>query len=61
MKQTERYPFRIGIEASNGATERQSLIATKPQPFRDYGGPQGQDRCAVDVDGSTFAHWFQLE
>jgi len=29
----------IGIKASNGTTERQSLIATKPQPFRDYGGP----------------------
>jgi hypothetical protein len=60
-KQTERYPFRISIKASDGATERQSLIATKTQPLRDYGSPQGQDRCTVDKDGSTSVHWFQTD
>jgi hypothetical protein len=58
-KQTERYPFRICIKASNGATERQSLITTKTQPLRDHGSPQGQDRCTVDINGSTSAHWVQ--
>jgi hypothetical protein len=58
-EQAERYPFRIGIKASDGATESQSLVATKTQPLGDYSSPQGQDRCAVDVDGSACAHWFQ--
>jgi hypothetical protein len=49
------------VKASNGATESQSLIAAKTQPFRDHGGPQGQDRCTVDVDGSASAHLFQRD
>jgi hypothetical protein len=51
----------MGIQASDGATKRQSLIAAKPQPLRDYGGPQRQNRCPIDVDGSTSVHWFQLD
>src|ERR1035437_7745070 len=61
MEEAERSPFRIGIKASDGATERQRLVATKTQPLSDYSSPQGQNRCAVDIDGSASAHWFQRD
>ncbi len=41
MEEPERYPFRIGIKAGNGAAKAQSFIATKTQSLRDYGSRQG--------------------
>jgi len=29
--------------------------------LRDHGSPQGQDRCAVDIDGVASAHWLQTD